>query len=51
MTGEFEDRLLVAAETGDNNTTRKLLKKWVNPNVKDVHRISALAKACEGTWA
>ena len=43
-------RLLSAAEEGDTNTVRKLLRKlpMVDVNVKDDIGISALSKAAKG---
>ena len=45
----LETRLLSAAESGDANCVRKLLRKFVSPNVTDESGMSALAKASKGT--
>lgn len=47
-TRSLESRMLTAAECGDASTIRKLLKKFVSPNVKDSMGVSALAKAAKG---
>ena len=44
----LEQRMLTAADAGDAGTVRKLLKKFVSPNVRDEAGVSALSKAARG---
>ena len=47
----MDERFLLMAEQGNSILVRKLLKaKVVDINAKDEMRMTALAKACKGTY-
>ena len=50
ITEDFSVRLIAAAHENDISTVFKLLRKTVNPNIRDEYGSTALVKACEGMF-